>query len=276
MESLEKIETKDEQSQLKLLIAKGKEQGFLTYHEVNDHLPDDIVDPEQIEDIINMINDMGITVHESPPEIGIIMTENADAPDEDAAAEAAAALANVENEFGRTTDPVRMYMREMGTVDLLTREGEIKIAKRIEEGLNQVLAALACYPGTINFLLQAWNEVENENLKLSDIVIGINDFEEYPDAGLPPAQPAKVENADGEDSNDDDEEEPVPTLDPEEVRERIDAITKLHTKVQKNAKKYGRADKKTEKFSSSFATNSWNCVTHQNWLINSLRMLASS
>ena len=192
MESLEKIETKDEQSQLKLLIAKGKEQGFLTYHEVNDHLPDDIVDPEQIEDIINMINDMGITVHESPPEMGIIMTENADAPDEDAAAEAAAALANVENEFGRTTDPVRMYMREMGTVDLLTREGEIKIAKRIEEGLNQVLAALACYPGTINFLLQAWNEVENETLKLSDIVIGINDFEEYPDAGLPPAQPAKV------------------------------------------------------------------------------------
>ena len=194
MEQTEPVTKVDEQSQLKLLITKGKEQGFLTYHEVNDHLPDDIVDPEQIEDIINMINDMGIAVHESPPEMGIIMTDSTDAPDEDAAAEAAAALASVENEFGRTTDPVRMYMREMGTVDLLTREGEIKIAKRIEEGLNQVLAALACYPGTIDFLLQAYEQVEQEELKLSDIVIGINDFEEeYPDEGMPPPEQNKSE-----------------------------------------------------------------------------------
>ena len=253
MEQTEQTPKVDEQSQLKLLITKGKEQGFLTYHEVNDHLPDDIVDPEQIEDIINMINDMGITVHESPPELDIIMTDSTDAPDEDAAAEAAAALASVENEFGRTTDPVRMYMREMGTVDLLTREGEIKIAKRIEEGLNQVLAALACYPGTINFLLQAHEQVELEQLKLSDIVIGINDFdEEYPDEGMPP--PEQINNNNNDDSDDesdsdddDDEEEPEATLDPEEVRSRIKDITKLFNKVQKYAKRYGRGDKKTEK-----------------------------
>jgi len=148
MQPAEQTKPDDGQSQLKLLIAKGKEQGYLTYHEVNDHLPNDIVDPEQIEDIINMINDMGITVHETPPDLDIIMTDSTEDPDEYAAAEAAAALASVESEFGRTTDPVRMYMREMGTVDLLTREGEIKIAKRIEEGINQVLAALASYPGT--------------------------------------------------------------------------------------------------------------------------------
>jgi len=111
MENPDHIEHEDDQSQLKALIAKGKEQGFLTYHEVNDHLPDDIVDPEQIEDIINMINDMGITVYESPPDLEIMMTESAEAPDEEVAAEPAAALASVENEFGRTTDPVRMYMR---------------------------------------------------------------------------------------------------------------------------------------------------------------------
>ncbi|MEE8233466.1 MAG: RNA polymerase sigma factor region1.1 domain-containing protein, partial [Gammaproteobacteria bacterium] len=131
-----------EQSQLKVLIAKGKEQGYLTYAEVNDHLPDGIVEPEQIEDIINMINDMGIKVYESPPDLDIIMTDSTVGPDEEAAAEAAAALASVESEFGRTTDPVRMYMREMGTVDLLTREGEIKIAKRIEQGIIQVLSGL--------------------------------------------------------------------------------------------------------------------------------------
>ena len=143
----------DETSQLKTLIAKGKEQGFLTYAEVNDHLPEGIIESEQIEDIVNMINDMGITVYESPPDTDNQITDAANVPDEDAAAEAAAALANMENEFGRTTDPVRMYMREMGTVNLLTREGEISIAKRIEEGINQVTHALAFYPNTIEKLL---------------------------------------------------------------------------------------------------------------------------
>jgi len=132
----------EQQSQLKLLIAKGKEQGFLTYAEVNDHLPDEIVDPEQIEDIINMINDMGISVHEETPDADTLLLNAAAVTDEDAAEEAAAALATVDSEFGRTTDPVRMYMREMGTVELLTREGEIEIAKRIEDGLRKVLSAL--------------------------------------------------------------------------------------------------------------------------------------
>ena len=124
--------------QLKDLIARGKEQGYLTYTEVNDHLPNDIVDPEQIEDIVNMINDMGIAVHEKAPDAESLVLSDATATDDDGAEEAEAALASVDAEFGRTTDPVRMYMREMGTVELLTRQGEIEIAKRIEDGLNQV------------------------------------------------------------------------------------------------------------------------------------------
>ena len=146
----------DQQNQeysLKDLIAKGKEQGYLTYAEVNDHLPNSIVDPEQIEDIISMINDMGIRVHEqAPDEESLLLSETAASAD-DLAEEAAAALASVDSEFGRTTDPVRMYMREMGTVNLLTREGEIKIAKRIEEGLAQVLFAIGHYPRSIETLL---------------------------------------------------------------------------------------------------------------------------
>src|SRR5690625_2078045 len=138
----------EKKSQLKLLIAQGKEKGYLTYAEVNDHLPDDIVDPEQIEDIIGMINDMGITVHEVAPEADSLLLNDApvSAADDEEAEEAAAALAAVNAEFGRTTDPVRMYMRQMGTVDLLTREGEIELAKRIEEGLDQVITAVSSYP----------------------------------------------------------------------------------------------------------------------------------
>ncbi|MCG8011789.1 MAG: RNA polymerase sigma factor RpoD, partial [Candidatus Thiodiazotropha weberae] len=150
-----------QQSQLKQLIAKGKEQGFLTYAEVNDHLPEGIVEPEQIEDIIRMINDMGITVHESAPDLeDNTLSDSAVTTDEDAAEAAAAALASVDSEFGRTTDPVRMYMREMGTVELLTREGELRIAKRIEEGLNQVSAALATFPPTVNLLCTQLEKVE--------------------------------------------------------------------------------------------------------------------
>ena len=146
----------EQQSRLKLLIAKGKEQGFLTYREVNDHLPNGIVDPEQIEDIVSMINDMGIVVHEvAPDKDSIVLADTEVNTDEDAAEEAAAALTVVDTDFGRTTDPVRMYMREMGTVELLTREGEIVIAKRIEDGINQVMHALALYPGTLRTLLDA-------------------------------------------------------------------------------------------------------------------------
>lgn len=242
MENVEKVFKEDEKSQLKLLIAKGKEQGFLTYAEVNDHLPDGIVEPEQIEDIVNMINDMGITVHESPPDLEGQITDNTDVPDEDAAAEAAAALASLENEFGRTTDPVRMYMREMGTVDLLTREGEIKIAKRIEEGIHQVLGALSSYPGTVISLLDAYDLVLKEQMKLSDVIIGFNDTEEYPDEGIKVANPTEETDED----SDDDEAEEVPALTAEDVREHIERLEKLHTKFIKAVKRYGKENNKTK------------------------------
>ena len=252
MEPVEHIFQEDEKSQLKLLIAKGKEQGFLTYHEVTDHLPDDIVEPEQIEDIINMINDMGIKVHETPPDDVDQITDNTEVPDEDAAAEAAAALASLENEFGRTTDPVRMYMREMGTVDLLTREGEIKIAKRIEEGLNQVLSALSSYPGTINTLLEAFDLVLKEEMKLSEIIIGFNDMEEYPDGGIPVNNPNETTDSnqdDDEDSDEDDDsssDEEEAALTPEDVQDHITKLGKLHLKFIKAVKRYGKDNPKTK------------------------------
>ena len=190
-----------QQSRLKLLIAKGKEQGYLTYSEVNDHLPEGIVDPEQIEDIISMINDMGIAVHEVPPDADALLllgsTVNAD---DDETEEAAAALATIDSEFGRTTDPVRMYMREMGTVDLLTREGEIKIAKRIEKGLNQALAALAAYPPTIRTLLAEYERVEAGEAKLTDLLTGYIDPNAKEEEIPTPKQRAAA-------SEDDDEEE---------------------------------------------------------------------
>lgn len=163
-----------QKSQLQSLITKGKEQGFLTFHELNDHLPDDIVDPDQIESIVNMINDMGIPVHDFAPEDENLLIDTA-VPDEDAAEEAAAALANVDSEFGRTTDPVRMYMREMGTVDLLTREGEIKIAQRIEEGLREALEALATHPDIIAEFLKYYDRMQSEELRLVDVITGFHD-----------------------------------------------------------------------------------------------------
>ena len=243
-------EEHDEESQLKLLIAKGKEQGFLTYHEVNEHLPDDIVDPEQIEDIINMINDMGIDVHESPPDLDLLMSSNDETTDEDAAA--ATALITVDSEFGRTTDPVRMYMREMGTVDLLTREGEIRIAKRIEEGITQMLSALSLYPGTLQILIDAYAAVEREELKLSDIIVGFADQDEYPDSGIAPVQNSGGErnsagNNDDEDEDDDsdDDSEPGAAVDPEEVRAHVAAMGKAFNKTIKSIKRNGRHHKKT-------------------------------
>jgi RNA polymerase primary sigma factor len=244
----------DDESQLKLLISKGKEQGFLTYHEVNDHLPDDIVDPEQVEDIINMINDMGIEVHETPPDLSLVMTEKTEIPDEDAAAEAAAALLSVENEFGRTTDPVRMYMREMGTVDLLTREGEIKIAKRIEEGINQVLLALSQYPGTIETLLSAHQLVDSGEMKLSDMIVGFNTTEEFPEQEAPPletvesAKPSnsRADDDDDEDADDDgDSDSEETSIDPEAVRAKLKLIATQHTKTIKSIKRNGRDNKRT-------------------------------
>ena len=169
-------QSQEQQSRLKDLISKGKEQGYLTYAEVNDHLPDTIVDPEQVEDIINMINDMGIQVHEAAPDADSLLLNDSNVEtDDDAAEEAAAALANVDSDFGRTTDPVRMYMREMGTVELLTREGEIEIAKRIEDGLLQVNLAIAHYPSTIGTLLAEWDKVISEEQRLTDVVVSFID-----------------------------------------------------------------------------------------------------
>ena len=160
----------DQQSRIKELITRGKEQGYLTYSEVNDHLPEDISDPDQVEDIIQMINDMGIKVFETAPDADDLLLAENESTDDIAAAEAAAALAAVETEAGRTTDPVRMYMREMGTVELLTREGEIAIAKRIEEGIREMMAALACYPNAVNTILLEYASTETEE-KLSLIHI---------------------------------------------------------------------------------------------------------
>jgi RNA polymerase primary sigma factor len=227
---------KDQQSRLKLLIEKGKEQGFLTYAEVNDHLPEDIVDPQQIEDIIGMINDMGILVHEVAPDSdSLLLASTKNSADEDAAEEAAANLVTVDSEFGRTTDPVRMYMREMGTVELLTREGEIVIAKRIEDGLSQVLLALASYPETAATLLRGYERVKSEEMRLTDLITGFVD----PDAEeveIPqPKQPQGVESSKNEDEDDDldnAEEEPVDTgPDPEEAKQRFTDIGKVYDQL---------------------------------------------
>jgi RNA polymerase primary sigma factor len=161
----------EQQSQLKELIAKGKEQGYLTYTEVNDHLPDSIIDSEQIEDIIAMINDMGIAVHEQAPDADTLLLSDGSVSSDDDAEDAVAALAAVDSDFGRTTDPVRMYMREMGTVELLTREGEIRIAKRIEEGLMQVLFALAHHPTAISQLLEQYERLVANNSRLTDLIV---------------------------------------------------------------------------------------------------------
>jgi RNA polymerase primary sigma factor len=233
--------------QLKDLIARGKEQGFLTYAEVNDHLPNDIVDPEQIEDIVNMINDMGITVHEKAPDAeSLLLSDAAVSNDDDAAEEAEAALASVDAEFGRTTDPVRMYMREMGTVELLTRQGEIEIAKRIEDGLNQVKYHMAHFPPTISRLLVVAAAVEAEETRMQDFIVGFID-PNAPDEIKPPVTKSA-------DDKKDDEEEVIDTgPDPEEVKARVKVIVRLHKRVIANIDKYGLKDKKTVKVQAELA-----------------------
>src|SRR5690606_5118635 len=197
----------ERQSQLKLLIALGKEQSFLTYSQVNDHLPSEIVDPEQIEDIVNMINDMGIPVYEKAPDSEpLLATENSQPADEEAIEEAAAALAALDAELGRTTDPVRMYMREMGTVELLTREGEISIAKRIEEGLDAVRRALASYPATFEQVMASYEAVKGGQGRLVDVIVGFID-PNAPDVIAQPQNPTKMEAATKEKNDKDDEEE---------------------------------------------------------------------
>jgi RNA polymerase primary sigma factor len=234
--------------QLKELIARGKEQGYLTYAEVNDHLPNDIVDPEQIEEIVNMINDMGIAVHEKAPDPEtLLMSENAgSSDDEDAAEEAEAALASVDAEFGRTTDPVRMYMREMGTVELLTRQGEIDIAKRIEAGLNQVKYHMAHFPPTIERLLEVSEAVGAGETRMQDFVVGFID----------PNAPDEIKSpmTKSDDNSDDEEEEVVDTgPDPEEVAARSKTIRRLYKRSLTALEKYGSRDKKTTKVQGELA-----------------------
>ena len=229
-----------QQSRLKDLIAKGKEQGYLTYAEVNDHLPQDISDPDQVEDIIQMINDMGIQVFESAPDADdLIMTEGDSAADDIASAEAAAALAAVETEVGRTTDPVRMYMREMGTVELLTREGEIVIAKRIEEGIREMLAAVALFPGSVKHVLDEYDLVAKEEKRLSDIMVGYLD----PAENVPSAAEVAELAAAAPPSDSDDDEEVDTGPDPVEAKKRFGALKRQHNKTEKILADKGRLDK---------------------------------
>jgi RNA polymerase primary sigma factor len=244
----------ERQSQLKLLIARGKEQGYLTYVEINDHLPSEIVDPEQIEDIVNMINDMGIPVYEKAPDAeSLLLTDATAAPDEEAVEEATAALANLDAEFGRTTDPVRMYMREMGTVELLTREGEIRIAKRIEEGLEAVKIALGSYPGTYELLLRHYETVKAGQMRLVDVIVGFVD-PNAPDEIAQPQNPKMMalerEEAANEDeeADGDEEEEAIDTgPDPEEAAKRFNSIGKVYHQYLNALDKLGSKDPKTLK-----------------------------
>ncbi len=239
-----------QQSRLKELIQRGREQGYLTYAEVNDHLPEDISDPEQVEDIIRMINDMGINVFETAPDADALLLAEADT-DEAAAEEAAAALAAVETDIGRTTDPVRMYMREMGTVELLTREGEIEIAKRIEEGIREVMSAIAHFPGTVDSILADYERVTNEGGRLSDILSGYIDPDDDGAAApqeVEPQTPQSTSKPVDDDKDDEDEEESESEEeegdggpDPEVARLRFGAVAEQLEKANKALKKHGRA-----------------------------------
>jgi len=237
------------QSRLKDLITKGKEQGYLTFAQVNDHLPQDIIDSDQVEDIVSMINDMGIQVFENAPDADTLMMSEANT-DEDAAEAAAQALATVESEIGRTTDPVRMYMREMGTVELLTRKGEIVIAKRIEEGIKEVQRSVSEYPPAINYLLDMWDNFEAEEVRLTDIIVGFLD----PDAEDEDVAAAathvgselsrdELADEDSGDSDDEDEEEEDTGPDPELAREKFMDLRNAHENANKIIEQKGRGHK---------------------------------
>ncbi len=250
------MSAKAQQSRLKELIALGREQGYLTYAEVNDHLPEDISDPEQVEDIIRMINDMGINVSEAAPDADALLLAGGDT-DEAAAEEAAAALAAVETDIGRTTDPVRMYMREMGTVELLTREGEIEIAKRIEEGIREVMGAIAHFPGTVNGILESFDRAITEGTRLTDVFNGYIDADDEIAVQPSPAAvaAAKATATDAKKAKDDDEEEEEEETeeeeeeagdggpDPEVAKERFGAVAEQLAKVEKVLLKHKRNSK---------------------------------
>ncbi|MFS2221132.1 RNA polymerase sigma factor RpoD [Pantoea sp. B65] len=270
------------QSQLKLLVTRGKEQGYLTYAEVNDHLPEDIVDSDQIEDIIQMINDMGIQVVEEAPDADdLMLNENSSDTDEDAAEAAAQVLSSVESEIGRTTDPVRMYMREMGTVELLTREGEIDIAKRIEDGINQVQCSVAEYPEAITYLLEQYDRVEAGEARLSDLITGFVDPNAEEDIA-PTAthvgselSEAERENDDEEDEEDDDAEDDN-SIDPELAREKFTDLRNQYeitrTVIKANGRSHAKAAAEIQNLSDVF--KQFRLVPKQfDFLVNSMRTM---
>ncbi|MBN2885550.1 MAG: RNA polymerase sigma factor RpoD [Chromatiaceae bacterium] len=251
------MDQEQQQSQLKQLIARGKEQGYLTYTEVNDHLPPGIVEADQIEDIVRMINDMGIMVHESAPDMVDQALSDSALSDDETAEAAAAALASVDSEFGRTTDPVRMYMREMGTVELLTREGELQIAKRIEEGLNQVLSALSVYPRAVEKLIEIFDRVEAEEMRLTDVISGFNDLEDEAAVSAPESVASveriatdSLEAADEADVEDEDEDGDDAAVvdtgpDPEEAARRAMQLRERFAVLREALEQHGRDDERS-------------------------------
>ena len=226
-------------SRIAELIDKGREQGYLTYADVNDHLPEDISDPDQVDEIIGMINDLGLQVHETAPDADTLMlSESSDDDDDIALEQAAEALAAVENEKGRTTDPVRMYMREMGTVDLLTREGEIEIAKRIEEGMRDLLHSSVNYPNVVEYVLDFYQKYKDGERKLNELMTGfLEEMEEVPSAGPGSAKAQQLEESD-------EEEDTGPDL--KEVQRRMTNLKKQFNKTQKILDKKGRHAKETK------------------------------
>ena len=230
---------KKQGSRIAELIEKGREQGYLTYADVNDHLPEDISDPDQVDEIIGMINDLGLQVHETAPDADTLMlSESSDDQDDIALEQAAEALAAVENETGRTTDPVRMYMREMGTVDLLTREGEIEIAKRIEEGMRDLLDASVHYPGIVEHIIDFYEQVKSEDKKLSELLTGfLEEMEEVPSAGPGSEKAKQLEESDEEVDN-------GPDL--AEVQRRMTNLKRQFNKTYKIVESKGRHSKEAK------------------------------
>ena len=226
-------------SKIAELIEKGREQGYLTYADVNDHLPEDISDPDQVDEIIGMINDLGLQVHETAPDADDLLLAESEDSDDIALEQAAEALAAVENETGRTTDPVRMYMREMGTVDLLTREGEIEIAKRIEEGMRDLLDASVYYPKTVEYVIEYHQMVKEGEKKINDFLTGfLEEMEEVPSAG-PGSQRAKEEAEAAEESD----EEVSSGPDMQEVQRRMTNLKRQYNKTLKVIESKGRHSK---------------------------------
>ncbi|KQN64459.1 RNA polymerase sigma factor RpoD [Erwinia sp. E602] len=272
------------QSQLKLLVTRGKEQGYLTYAEVNDHLPEDIVDSDQIEDIIQMINDMGIQVVEEAPDADdLMLNESSNDTDEDAAEAAAQVLSSVESEIGRTTDPVRMYMREMGTVELLTREGEIDIAKRIEDGINQVQCSVAEYPEAITYLLEQYDRVEAGEARLSDMITGFVDPNAQEDiaptathVGSELSEEERNDDEEEDEESDDDSSEDDNSIDPELAREKFNDLRVQYEKARTVIKAKGRshADAAAEIQALSDVFKQFRLVPKQfDYLVNNMRTM---